>query len=86
MRRRWYVGINRDEREAFMSATRPIAGTCYEVIHGPFRTARGARYMAEQGTHNPECGTVAAAERLAAQAAAQSMLAREYRAKLRRKR
>lgn len=37
----------------------------FSLVTGPFRTARGAYYMAQYGENNPHCQTVAQAERLA---------------------
>jgi hypothetical protein len=77
MRTRVYVGLRADGkgREVFRSATTPVAephpdthlGPIYSAVIGPFRTRRGAEFMAKFGANNPHCQTVADAERLAAQ-------------------
>jgi hypothetical protein len=40
-------------------------GRLYSYCIGPFRTMRGAKFMAEHGSNNPHCQTVSQAERLA---------------------
>ncbi len=69
MRKRIYVGVNRYGREVFNSATVPTEqshGHLYGATIGPFRTRRGAEFMAANG-NNPHCQSVADAERLSIQ-------------------
>lgn len=72
-RSRLYVGVkhNREGWEVFRSIETPIFqthGEQYAAVIGPFRTRRGAEFMAHPvtGRSNPHCRTVADAERLAA--------------------
>jgi len=69
-RPRPFVGTKRDgTREVFKSATTPTEqshGDTYIYTTGPFRTMRGARFMATYGENNPHCRTVDEAERIAA--------------------
>ena len=66
---RYYVGLGGDEpgRRVFCSKETPTADTFveYGAVIGPFRTKRGAQFMAKHGYNNPHCRTVADAERLA---------------------
>ena len=69
-RMRPYVGLHRTRkvREVFHSDTPPteeVHGRTYVAVIGPFRTVRGARFMAQFGANNPHCVTVADAERCA---------------------
>jgi len=70
MRARPYVGIGPDgKRKVFRAASKPEAethGSIYSAVIGPFRTVRGAEFMAKHGAGNPHCQTVADAERIAA--------------------
>lgn len=66
-----YVGIRIDngERECFTWPGTPVRethGHIYAAVIGPFRTVRGARFMAEHGRGNPHIQTVGDAERIAA--------------------
>lgn len=67
-----YVGLRHDtrKREVFRSAVVPTEtthGSVYVYAVGPFRTVRGARYMAMyQDGSNPHLQTVSDAERHAA--------------------
>jgi hypothetical protein len=66
--KRIYVGCNQTHRITFRSAENPTTethGHLYNAVIGPFRTMRGARWMATYGANNPHCQTVADAERLA---------------------
>jgi len=64
-----YVGIKKDgTREVFQASQGPteeLYGDLYSAVIGPFRTQRGARFMAEHGANNPHVQTVADAERIA---------------------
>lgn len=65
-----YVGTKPDHsREVFRSATKPTDeshGKTYLSVTGPFRTVRGAQFMAlYQDGSNPHLLTVADAERAA---------------------
>ena len=64
-----YVGIRPDaRREVFNADATPVEathGTRYNACIGPFRTLRGARFMALSGASNPHVATVADAERIA---------------------
>lgn len=67
-----YVGRSRatGRLEVFRATAQPTEeshGQAYRYAIGPFRTARGARFMATfGGNNNPHCVTVGDAERLAA--------------------
>jgi len=71
VRTRPYVGIGSDgKRKIFRSASKPEAethGSIYSAVIGPFRTVRGAEFMAKFGGGNPHCQRVADAERLASE-------------------
>jgi len=68
---RAYVGVRRDLRREVFKATRTPTrrhasrGRRYAYVVGPFKTVRGARYMADYGANNPHCTCVAQAEWLA---------------------
>ena len=68
---RAYVGVRRDLRREVFKATRTPTrrqyGRRYAYVVGPFKTVRGARYMADYGASNPHCTCVAQAEWLARQ-------------------
>jgi len=70
-RTRAYVGVRRDLRREVFKATRTPTrrqyGRRYAYVVGPFKTVRGARYMADYGANNPHCTCVAQAEWLARQ-------------------
>ncbi len=72
-RKRVYVGFRHDRhREVFRTTripTRRQYGRRYAYVVGPFKTVRGARYMAEYGANNSHCTCVAQAEWLAKQQA-----------------
>lgn len=70
-RQRPWVGRSRStgKLEVFRSRVEPTEethGKIYRYSIGPFKTVRGARYMATYGGNNPHCVTVADAEKLAA--------------------
>ena len=63
-----FVGLKNGVREVFKSATIPTElshGHIYNAVIGPFRTIRGARFMALCGANNPHCQDVRNAERIA---------------------
>ena len=65
-----YVGIRVDsgQREVFKHHAIPTQhshGHLYVMVIGPFRTLRGAEYMAAHGANNPHLQTVRDAERAA---------------------
>ena len=65
-----YVGIRRaDYRyERFTYSITPTLethGSVYMAVIGPFRSKRGATFMAEHGSGNPHLQTVSEAERIA---------------------
>ena len=70
MKTKPYVGIGPDgKRDVFRSASKPEAethGSIYSAVIGPFRTVRGAEFMAKFGANNPHCQTVGEAEKLVA--------------------
>ncbi len=70
-RARAYVGVRRDlQREVFKATRTPTRrryGRRYAYVVGPFKTVRGAGFMAEYGANNPHCTCVAQAEWLARQ-------------------
>lgn len=63
---RWYVGVKDNNYTAFRSPTVPTEqthGQEYHSVIGPFRTKRGAQYMATFGPyHSPSLVTVKDAE------------------------
>jgi hypothetical protein len=65
-----YVGIRKTShfREVFHSTETPTQqthGGVYSYVIGPFRTLRGAGYMARYGSNNPHLQTVDDAENAA---------------------
>jgi len=65
-----YVGLllGGGGREVFRSVQRPtqeMHGARYGAVIGPFRTRRGADFMAKYGAGNPHCQCVFEAEKLA---------------------
>ena len=69
-----YVGRSVASRrlEVFRAEALPTEethGDRFKYVIGPFRTVRGARFMAECGENNPHCRTVGEAERLAGKGA-----------------
>ena len=72
MANRLYVGVKPDlAYEVFRAAQTPTEsshGKLYAYAIGPFRTRRGADFMARYGRGNPHCRCVSEAERLAARA------------------
>jgi len=65
---KYYVGRKGTKGEVFTSSKTPTADThghLYRAVTGPFRTKKGAMFMAECGYNNPHCSTVSEAERLA---------------------
>jgi hypothetical protein len=72
MSRRLYVGLVRDSLQGQVFRTPAVPtpethGKLYAGVIGPFRTRRGADWMADpvKGRLNPHCRCVADAERLA---------------------
>lgn len=69
---RFYVGCKGfAPYEVFKADAEPTEkthGNRYAAVIGPFRTKRGAEFMAKYGKGNPHCQCVADAERLAKQA------------------
>jgi hypothetical protein len=68
MKTKFYVGCKTVKREVFKAAETPTPsshGHLYNAVIGPFRTKRGATFMAERGVNNPHCRCVADAERIA---------------------
>ena len=74
-----YVGIRHDgqyedftadycQRCGFANPTQATHGHLYGAVIGPFRTKRGAQFMAKHGRSNPHLQTVDDAERIAKQA------------------
>ena len=67
---RIWVGIKSDStREVFRAINTPTEathGNVYSSAIGPFRTMRGALFMAQYGAGNPHVQRVADAERIAA--------------------
>lgn len=64
---RYWVGIKDGVREVFPCDYKPSLethGRLYAAVIGPFKTKRGAEFMAGPGYNNPHCRTVADAERL----------------------
>lgn len=63
-----YVGVKGSTRKVFRSSTVPTSkshGDRYNVVIGPFRTLRGAAFMADYGRNNPHIQSVRDAEELA---------------------
>ena len=73
LKSRIYVGVDgASRRRVFRSVDTPTRDSCiFAAVIGPFRTLRGARFMAEQGGGNPHCQCVADAERIAARQVSQ---------------
>lgn len=72
----WYVGHNAGRIELFAADAIPTEtshGMTYAAVIGPFRTKRGATFMALHGRSNPHCRCVADAERLARKYARESV-------------
>jgi len=69
MRRTYYVGIRPEgTRHVFyMAVVQPTQELCpqYSSVIGPFRTKRGAQFMATYGANNPHVQCVRDAERIA---------------------
>jgi hypothetical protein len=69
MRTKLWVGCGKGcSREVFRSALTPTVdthGDKYFGVIGPFRTRRGAEFMAKHGRNNPHCQCVADAECIA---------------------
>lgn len=67
-----YVGlVIGGGREVFRSVEVPTTeshGNLYGAVIGPFRTRRGADFMARHGAGNPHCRCVWEAEKLASRA------------------
>lgn len=64
----YYVGLKDLRREVFRCAYKPTVethGHVYGAVIGPFKTKRGASFMARCGYNNPHCVTVKDAECLA---------------------
>ena len=65
---KYYCGLKTiGGREIFRCAdtpTREIHGASYLAVIGPFRTKRGAQFMADYGRNNPHLQTVEDAERI----------------------
>jgi len=63
-----YVGVKGNIRKVFRSFTPPTSkshGDKYSAVIGPFKTLRGAAFMADYGRNNPHLQTVRDAEELA---------------------
>ena len=65
-----YVGIRKGDSiyERFTSDGTPVRethGHLYLAVIGPFKTVRGARFMADHGRNNPHLQHVNDAERIA---------------------
>lgn len=83
--RRLWVGIKGNTRTVFRFAGEPTGEACpqFACAVGPFRTRRGADYLARHGGNgNPQIQCVRDAERLAAIHAGQSALCSAYSAHL----
>lgn len=69
MKKKIYVGLKAGRNdEVFRSETEPTRqthGHIYLAVIGPFRTVRGANFMAKYGCSNPHCTCVDDAEKLA---------------------
>ena len=67
--KKYYVGRRGNIiNEVFTSTKTPTSethGRLYSSVTGPFKTKKGAMFMAECGLNNPHCQTVSEAERLA---------------------
>ncbi len=64
---RLYVGLGKGKREVFRAypePTRDTHGNQYFAVIGPFRTRKGAEFMARFGENNPHLQQVADAELL----------------------
>ncbi len=64
---KYLVGCKAGVRSVFACDYEPsweTHGHLYAAVIGPFKTKRGAEFMAGPGYNNPHCRTVADAERL----------------------
>lgn len=87
MKNHIYVGITLESgnRRVFTCSHAPTElshGQLYAATIGPFRTMRGARFMAEHGRNNPHLQTVADAERITLQYQGQTELCNAHSAHL----
>lgn len=65
---RFFLGLANGGRIREVFKFRGIPGPAdvpFVAVVGPFRTRRGAQFMADHGRNNPHCLTVGDAERLA---------------------
>jgi hypothetical protein len=80
-----YVGIKKDgTREVFPASQGPteeLYGDLYSAVIGPFKTKRGANFMAQYGAGNPHLQTVEDAERIARQEEKKELAARKPQGK-----
>ena len=65
-----YVGVRVEDGvyerfQAWGTPVRETHGKQYAAVIGPFKTVRGARFMADYGKGNPHCQHVDDAERIA---------------------
>jgi hypothetical protein len=69
MKTKLWVGLGTGcMREVFRCPNTPTSnshGHLYGAVIGPFRTLRGANFMAKYGANNPHCRNVFEAEKLA---------------------
>lgn len=66
-RKKYYVGKKGLKMTVFLSAETPTPGSHgpYAAVIGPFRTKKGADFMAAHGLNNPHLQSVSDAERIA---------------------
>jgi hypothetical protein len=67
---KWYVGLKDGIYEAFSSEEYPTEdsfGELYKAVIGPFKTRRGAEFMAAHGQGNPHLRSADDADRIAAE-------------------
>jgi hypothetical protein len=68
IRNKIWLGVSGTNRVVFKYPTTPTQSThelYYGYVIGPFKTMRGANYMAKYGVNNPHCTCVDDVERLA---------------------
>lgn len=82
-----YVGVKGVTRKVFRSFTTPTKtayGDRFSLVIGPFRTLRGAHFMADYGRNNPHLQTVQDAEELAKMEAERQSFSKSLKKAIRR--
>jgi hypothetical protein len=82
---KYYVGISsqKPDWEVFTSVEKPTQEKFpYNAVIGPFRTRRGAEFMAQHGRNNPHLQTVEDAERISGEEVANPFLSEKKESSL----